>query len=220
MINYGYVQNDQVLKIGLPKVWTNKTGCDVSGFDLMDEESLRSEDWYPIVDERPDYDPSTQYPQHYGYTFEADHIKAQYNIFDIPVPVIDMAALKSESLKRLNEVTSFALTRMPYKGIIIELGAKVDTNMEKFRKMVGMIPDRSIVWRALDGTFGPDDPYSFIVTMEDRPEIPDSVTVDQLEIDIAMYEAGVYAWKDTKILAIRAATTPEELNAIVMEVFA
>lgn len=134
-------------------------------------------------------------------------------------PVLPLDALKEKKLNELNLNTQAALSKFQYKGLTLELGAKVDTNIIKFRAMGHMTPDRSVQWQALDGTFGPDDSCSITVTLEERLDLPGSVTIDQLDMDITMYEYGISAQKGIKLVAIREAKTPEELDSIVVDYY-
>ncbi len=55
------IEGGQIIKYNLPKVGTLKDGSTVSGYHLLDEETLKQEGWLPLEDIKPEYNPDTQY---------------------------------------------------------------------------------------------------------------------------------------------------------------
>ena len=78
------VINNKITKYTLPKTGTLKDGRTVSGYHLLDEETLREEGWLPLEDIRPEYDIETQYLANDGYEVLEDKVIKKYRIEDIP----------------------------------------------------------------------------------------------------------------------------------------
>lgn len=53
MAGYAYIENEEIKEIHyfIPVCWRN-----ISNLDAMSEEELRNVNWYPIIDECPEYD--------------------------------------------------------------------------------------------------------------------------------------------------------------------
>jgi len=85
-MQYVKVENNQVVKIGLPKTSKLKDGRTVSGYHLLSEEVLRQEGWLPLIDNPPEYNPEMQYIVHDGYEILTDKIIKKYKIENIPEP--------------------------------------------------------------------------------------------------------------------------------------
>ena len=68
----------------LPKVGTLKDGRTVSGYHLLDEETLREEGWLPLEDIQPEYDVEIQYLINDGYEILEDKVIKKYKVEDIP----------------------------------------------------------------------------------------------------------------------------------------
>ncbi len=83
-MNYALVENNQVTKVGLPQTGYLKDGCSVSGYNLLDHETLLQEGWLPLLDEPPEYDHDTHYLQHDGYDIQGDEVVVRYEIVEIP----------------------------------------------------------------------------------------------------------------------------------------
>lgn len=78
------VIDGEIKQYSLPKVGTLKDGSTVSGYYLLDEETLLSEGWLPLEDNPPLYDTNTQYLVHDGYEILEDKVIKKYRIEDIP----------------------------------------------------------------------------------------------------------------------------------------
>ena len=70
----------------LPKVGTLSDGRTVSGYHLLDEDTLKEEGWLPLEDIQPDYDEETQYLIQDGYEILEDKVIKKYKVEDIPEP--------------------------------------------------------------------------------------------------------------------------------------
>ena len=77
------VINNKITKYTLPKTGTLKDGRTVSGYHLLDEETLREEGWIPLEDMVPEYDEETQYLVNDGYEILEDKVIKKYRIEDI-----------------------------------------------------------------------------------------------------------------------------------------
>ena len=88
-MNYAKVENDQVIEVGLPETGILKDGSTVSGYNLLDEETLKSEGWLPIEENKPSYNTETQYLQFADYTIQADKVIANYEIRNIEISIVD-----------------------------------------------------------------------------------------------------------------------------------
>lgn len=78
------VIEDEIKQYSLPLVGTLKDGRTVSGYHLLDEETLRSEGWLPLEDNPPEYDMKTQYLVNDGYEILEDKVVKKYRIEDRP----------------------------------------------------------------------------------------------------------------------------------------
>lgn len=81
------VINGEIAQYNLSKVGTLKDGSTVSGYHLLDEETLKQEGWLPLEDNPPEYDAETQYLIHDGYEILEDKVIKKYRIEDIPEPI-------------------------------------------------------------------------------------------------------------------------------------
>ena len=72
------VINNKITKYTLPKTGTLKDGRTVSGYHLLDEETLREEGWIPLEDMVPEYDEETQYLVNDGYEILEDKVIKKY----------------------------------------------------------------------------------------------------------------------------------------------
>lgn len=79
------VINGQITQYNLPKTGTLKDGRSVSGYNLLDEDTLKQEGWLPLEDIQPGYDAETQYLIHDGYEVLEDKVIVKYRIEDIPI---------------------------------------------------------------------------------------------------------------------------------------
>lgn len=80
------VINGQIKQYQLPKVGTLKDGSTVSGYHLLDEETLKEEGWLTLEDIKPEYDEETQYLVNDGYEILEDKVIKKYRVEDIPEP--------------------------------------------------------------------------------------------------------------------------------------
>ena len=55
------IVNSEITKYNLPKVGILKSGETVSGYHLLDEETLLDEGWLPLEDIQPLFDINTQH---------------------------------------------------------------------------------------------------------------------------------------------------------------
>ena len=78
------VVNGKIKQYKLPKTGTLSDGRTVSGYHLLDEDTLRDEGWLPLEDNPPEYDMETQYLVQEGYEILEDKSIKQYKIEEIP----------------------------------------------------------------------------------------------------------------------------------------
>ena len=78
------VRNGKIHQRGLPIVGELKDGRTVSGYHLLDEETLKGEGWLPLEDIQPEYNAETQYLIHNGYEILEDKVIKKYRVEDIP----------------------------------------------------------------------------------------------------------------------------------------
>ena len=91
------VKENKIVKYSLPKTGMLSTGETVSGYHLLDEETLRSEGWLPLEDIRPEYDSETHYLQPSGYDIQEDKVVKLYTINEIP-------ERESDPMERIREL--------------------------------------------------------------------------------------------------------------------
>ena len=77
------VINGEIKQYSLPKTGILKDGSTVSGYHLLDEETLKEEGWLPLGDNPPEYDRETQYLINDGYEILEDKVIKKYKIEDI-----------------------------------------------------------------------------------------------------------------------------------------
>ena len=77
------VINGEIAQYSLPKTGTLKDGRTVSGYHLLDEETLLDEGWLPLEDVEPEYDIETQYLVQDGYEILEDKVIKKYRIEEI-----------------------------------------------------------------------------------------------------------------------------------------
>ena len=78
------VINGKIAQYSLPKTGVLKDGSTVSGYHLLDEETLLDEGWLPLEDVEPEYDIETQYLVDDGYEILEDKVIKKYRIVEIP----------------------------------------------------------------------------------------------------------------------------------------
>lgn len=86
---YVKIENNEVIETQLPKTGTLKNGCTVSGYDLLDEQTLKSEGWLPLEENKPEYNEQTQYLEFVDYTILTDRVIANYVVKDIEIQIVD-----------------------------------------------------------------------------------------------------------------------------------
>ena len=77
------VINGEIKQYKLPKTGILKDGSTVSGYHLLDEETLKEEGWLPLEDIQPEYDVETQYLVTDDYEILEDKVIKKYRIEDI-----------------------------------------------------------------------------------------------------------------------------------------
>jgi hypothetical protein len=81
---YAKVENGQVTFLPTSGVLDGHT---VSNYNRLPESVLLAEGWLPLVEDMPEYDPTTQELQLVGYTVEADKVTANYEAVRKPVTI-------------------------------------------------------------------------------------------------------------------------------------
>ncbi len=74
----------KIKQYSLPKTGTLKNGSTVSGYHLLDEDTLRDEGWLPLEDIQPLFDINTQHLVNDGYEILEDKVIKKYRIEEIP----------------------------------------------------------------------------------------------------------------------------------------
>lgn len=77
------VINGEIAQYSLPKTGMLKDGRTVSGYHLLDYETLLDEGWLPLEDVEPEYDIETQYLVQDGYEILEDKVIKKYRIEEI-----------------------------------------------------------------------------------------------------------------------------------------
>ena len=72
------VENGEIKQYSLPKTGMLKDGSTVSGYHLLNEETLKQEGWLPLEDIYPEYDNETHYLIHDGYEILEDKVIRKY----------------------------------------------------------------------------------------------------------------------------------------------
>ena len=78
------VINGEIKQYQLPKVGILSDGSTVSGYHLLDNETLLNEGWLPLEDIQPEYNVETQYLIQDGYEILEDKVIKKYRIEEIP----------------------------------------------------------------------------------------------------------------------------------------
>ena len=99
------VINGEITQHSLPKTGTLSDGSTVSGYHLLDEETLLDEGWLPLEDIQPEYDMKTQYLANDDYEILEDKVIKKYRIEDI-VEEVEPRGLEQEieELKQIIDV--------------------------------------------------------------------------------------------------------------------
>lgn len=90
-MQYVKVEDNQVIQTGLPSTGVLRDGSTVSGYNLLDETTLRNEGWLPLEENRPEYNIETQYLEFQGYEILVDKVIANYIVKDIEPQIVDEA---------------------------------------------------------------------------------------------------------------------------------
>ena len=98
------VINREIKQYSLPKVGTLKDGRTVSGYHLLDEDTLKEEGWLPLEDNPPDYDEETQYLATDDYEILEDKVIKKYNIVDITEPQPNEVEVLNNKIAELEQV--------------------------------------------------------------------------------------------------------------------
>lgn len=88
-MQYTKIENNEVVQIGLPQTGTLKDGSSVSGYNLLDSETLKNEGWLPLEENKPTYDVNTQYLEFQGYEILEDKVITNYTVKDIETQIVD-----------------------------------------------------------------------------------------------------------------------------------
>ena len=91
-MGYVLVENGVVVQDGLPTAGTLKNGCTVSGYNLLDESTLKGEGWIPAEESIPNYDPVTQVAVFDSYDVQTDRVIKRYAIQEIPLSESELLA--------------------------------------------------------------------------------------------------------------------------------
>lgn len=92
-MEYAKVENGEVTSTGLPLSSTRKNGDTVSNFNLLPDYVLREEGYFPIVENRPEYNQETEYVEFTGYTVGETEVTAGYIVKPI-IPTIPTPTLE------------------------------------------------------------------------------------------------------------------------------
>ena len=86
------IQNGQVTQTSLPTSGILSNGRSVSNYNLLPEETLLTEGWLPLIENKPVYEPATQELSLTGYTIEAAQVTANYTAVTLPTdPDVELA---------------------------------------------------------------------------------------------------------------------------------
>ena len=72
----------KIIQYSLPKTGVLKDGRTVSGYHLLDEETLLEEGWLPLEDVEPEYDEETQYLVQDGYEILEDKVIFEGKVYE------------------------------------------------------------------------------------------------------------------------------------------
>lgn len=81
-MRYARILNNS-LRVGLPKKGVLLNGQTVMGYNKLPEATLLAEGWLPYVEDKPQYDPETQYLVRAGYKVEDNKIIQEFAIQEI-----------------------------------------------------------------------------------------------------------------------------------------
>mgnify|MGYP000933576152 CR=1 FL=1 len=93
------VINGEITQYSLPRTGTLSTGETVSGYNLLDEETLQEEGWLPLENNPLFFNEETQYLVSDGYEILEDKVIKKYKIEDMPEP----GEMEPSEIELLNE---------------------------------------------------------------------------------------------------------------------
>lgn len=95
-MSYAKVEDGEIVAFGLPETSELSDGSQVSGFDKLPEEDLKTEGWLPIEEkDPPEHDPNTQEAKASDWVVEDDKITRTWEVVDRVAPTPDAAAKPS-----------------------------------------------------------------------------------------------------------------------------
>lgn len=95
------VINGEIKQYNLPKTGKLKDGRTVSGYHLLDEETLKDEGWLPLEDIVPEYDVETQYLANGGYEILDDKVIKKYKIENMLEPEPNIIDLLNDGIQEI-----------------------------------------------------------------------------------------------------------------------
>jgi len=98
---YVLVENNEVVKKGLPKTGQLSDGRWVSNYHLLPEETLLAEGWLPLIDNIPAYNSETHRPVRTGFDIYPDRVEAVYTLEEILPPQITEEELQDRAVKKI-----------------------------------------------------------------------------------------------------------------------
>ena len=94
------VENNQVIKRGLPKTGKLSTGETVSNYQLLPEDVLRAEGWLPLQDNPPTVSEGYRAVKS-GYTIHDTYVEQNYTIEEIMPPQVSKEKLINRIMKKV-----------------------------------------------------------------------------------------------------------------------
>ena len=85
------VKDNKIISYFLPTTGILSNGRTVSGYNLLDKETLKNEGWLPLKDIKPEYNSKTHYLQVDKYDIKTDRVIKSYIIAEIPPEEQDFA---------------------------------------------------------------------------------------------------------------------------------
>lgn len=113
------VVNGEIKQYRLPTTGTLSAGESVSGYHLLDAETLRQEGWLPLEDIQPEYDIGTQYLINDGYDILENKVVVKYKVEDIPI--VEDTDPEPDEPTELEALTVHVL-EVDFRVLMIEMG--------------------------------------------------------------------------------------------------
>lgn len=85
-MDYVQVIDGKITKYVLPRTGTLQDGSTVSGYHLLDKETLKSEGWLPVEEQKPDFNVDTEILVFAGYKLQEDKVIRNYVVHTIQQP--------------------------------------------------------------------------------------------------------------------------------------